>query len=416
VLRDAFRGRSSSPDFYRLLSAHANIDAAVLIAPKQIDFGPPLVSRAARRPDIFLFVIDSLRRDYLSPYNRAVTFTPNIAAFAADSLVFRNAFSRYGGTGLAVPSIFSGSLLPHRQYVLPFAPMNALGRLLEREGYRFAMSTDSITAHLRVAPADAITLRAGHGPTSGDMCDTLGDLQHLLAMQTDRPLFAYTLPQNLHVAYVASQPRPSADYSGFHAATAAQLSRLDDCFGRFVRFLKSNGRFNESLIVVTSDHGDSLGEDGRWGHSDAAFPEIFQIPLIIHLPADMRGWLADPASVSFSTDIAPTIYTLLGGNADPSSRLFGASLVSHDGDMHGRRQEEYLLASSYGPVFGLLTTNGRRLYVVDAINARDYAFDLTGGDSRRRVNITDAERELNQQRLAQQLHELSTLFGYDVGE
>jgi len=275
------------------------------------------------------------------------------------------------------------------------------------------MSFDSIVRPLGVPPADTIELPAGRGPTMGDFCDTLSHLEQTLVVSpAESPLFVYALPQNVHVSYVASQPRPTAGYPGFHAPTAAQLARVDDCFGRFVRFLKSVDRFDNSLIVVTADHGDSLGEDGRWGHAYAGFPEIFRIPLIVHLPADMPGWQTDPSRVSFSTDIAPTIYTLLGGRADARGRLFGASLFWRDEDDSERRREGYLLMSSYGPVYGLLTSNGSRLYVVDAINARDYAFDLAGGRSRR-VNVTAAERSLNQQRITEQLVELSTFYRYD---
>ena len=58
-----------------------------------------------------MFVIDGLRRDYLSPYNRKVTFTPGIEALARDSFVFRNAFTAYAGTWLSMPAIWTGSAL-----------------------------------------------------------------------------------------------------------------------------------------------------------------------------------------------------------------------------------------------------------------------------------------------------------------
>jgi hypothetical protein len=60
------------------------------------------------RPYVFMFVIDGLRRDYLSPYNEAVTFTPSFGDWARDALVFQNAFTKYGGTWLAMPSIWTG--------------------------------------------------------------------------------------------------------------------------------------------------------------------------------------------------------------------------------------------------------------------------------------------------------------------
>ena len=53
-------------------------------------------------PLVFLFVVDSFRRDYMSPYNPAVDFTPRFAEFAAENLAFTNAFTRYGGTALSM--------------------------------------------------------------------------------------------------------------------------------------------------------------------------------------------------------------------------------------------------------------------------------------------------------------------------
>ena len=78
-----------------------------------------------------------------------------------------------------------------------------------------------------------------------------------------------------------------------------------------------------------------------------------------------------------------------------------------------RRGEEFLLASSYGPVYGLLSQNGRRLYVVDTINARDYSFDLTTGPAGSRRPTTAAERRVGQQRIAEQIAEIAAFFDFD---
>ena len=252
---------------------------------------------------------------------------------------------------------------------------------------------------------------------SGDMCTMLADLERTLdeARSAPDPLFAYALPQNLHLAYVLRQPPPAERYPGFHAPVAAQLHRLDTCFGAFVDGLKARGLFDQSLIILTSDHGDSLGEEGRFGHFYAGFPEIFRIPLVMHLPAEMAGrWDTDLTAVSFATDIAPTIHALLGGEVDARGRMFGTPLVRRPGTPGAdRRGQEFLLASSYGPVYGLLTQNGRRLYVVDTINARDYSFDLTIGAAGSRLPTTAAERRLGQQRIAEQIAEIAAFFDFD---
>ena len=51
------------------------------------------------------------------------------------------------------------------------------------------------------------------------------------------------------------------------------MRRLDGCFGAFVDDLKASGLYDDSLIVLTSDHGDSLGEQGRMGHAYTVFPK-----------------------------------------------------------------------------------------------------------------------------------------------
>ena len=100
-------------EFYAFLRANSSIK--VPLRPVDIDFArnlkPNSLPADGSLPNIFLFIIDSLRRDYVSAYNPQVTFTPRIAAFAKDSFTYDRAFSRYGGTGLAVPSIWAGALV-----------------------------------------------------------------------------------------------------------------------------------------------------------------------------------------------------------------------------------------------------------------------------------------------------------------
>ena len=150
------RGRLVAPDRRCAHAVRADRLGAVPIPAAQHEYpaqrarGPgkrrfrPIAQPSARRPHIFLFVVDSLRRDYLSPYNAAVSFTPSFGRFAAESTVFERAFTRYGATGLAVPSIWAGGLLLHKQYVTPFAPMNTLAKLLEAEKYARWMSMEHI--------------------------------------------------------------------------------------------------------------------------------------------------------------------------------------------------------------------------------------------------------------------------------
>jgi hypothetical protein len=424
LVHDALRVESrEQAAFYAHLRASSLIQH-VPVPPIDIDFvkfraHPPTGAEAeAPKPNIFLFVIDSLRHDYLSPYNHAVAFTPAIAEFARDSVVFERAFTRYGGTGLAVPAIWAGAMLLHKQYVTPFEPMNALLKLLEADRYRRVMSMDSIAAQLIGPPPPADELDRGVSSMKR-LCSTLEDLKGKLTAAPPgtggarQPVFAYALPQDLHISHIRSRPVPAAaSYPGFVRPVAAQVKEMDACFGGFIRFLKEQGLYDDSVIVITSDHGDSLGEALRWGHSYTMFPEVSRIPLIIRVPERARRTLTvDPGAVALSTDLTPTFYVLAGHKPKDLGPLYGRPLFAPGAEFSARRTEPQVIASSYGAVYAVLRDNGTRLYISDGVNRRDYAYQI-GADMPGRVGVADEERRTNQALIRQYVDEIARLYRF----
>jgi arylsulfatase A-like enzyme len=371
--------------FFRFLGRNTNIAASVPAAPAPVDLVASLTPSAGPLPDIFIVTIDSLRCDYLSPYNPAVAFTPAIDAFARESTVFRNAFTRYGGTGLSEPAIWSGAMLLHKQYVQPFAPMNSLEKLLLAERYKLFLSRDTILAAILKPETEAVELDPAGSPHRYDLASSLESLERELdrelPSENRRPFFAYTQPQNIHIAVIQREGAQALDgrpYPGFYAPYASRLARVDESFGRFIEFLKARRLYDRSIVILTADHGDSLGEEGRWGHAYTLFPEIVRLPLIVHLPADMQARVsADPEALAFSTDITPSIYYLLGHRPVIRHELYGSPLFTETPAERARDpRASYLLAASYGPVYGILSGGGRRLYVADGVNYRAWSFDL----------------------------------------
>jgi hypothetical protein len=398
LIQDAARSNSGEARrFYGYLKANTTI-SHVNVDPIEIDFVKPLGPPPGERPHIFLFVVDSLRRDYTTPYNPRVTFTPAIDRFARESFVFDRAFTRYGATGLSVPAMWIGGMTLHMQYIRPFTPMNTLMKLLDAAGYRRMMGMDTIAVRI-LAPTPMLTEIDRGIPTEDyDLCRTLREMSAKLEGGEGRhgPVFGYTLPQNVHIANAFETPVPAGEsYPGFFERVAAVTHRIDACFGSFVDRLKALGLYDRSIIILTSDHGDSLGEDGRYGHSYTVFPEVMRVPLIVHLPESMRGLPTDLTRVAFLTDITPTLYSLLGYRpADLGSR-YGTPLFGRTPDESWRRRDPFVLTSSYGAVYGMLRHNGRFLYIADAVEGRDYAYDLSDGGLGSRVEITEAMRTLN---------------------
>jgi hypothetical protein len=372
-------------DFVRLLLEHTNIPRDVHVDPIDVTVATLDGVPAASRPHVFVFVIDSLRRDYVSSYNPAVTFTPSIAELASDSLVFRNAFTQYGATGLSVPALWVGGPILHKQYVMPFAPMNSLAKLLAHEGYAQWIGMDNIMEAILPASADRQPLDQGVAIKDFRACRTLEELRsRLKARAADAPpVFAYALPQDIHISAITREGATAVDgrdYGRFYAPVASRIARLDACLGGFLHDLKASGLYDQSIIVLTADHGDSLGEEGRMGHAYSLHPEIVRVPLIVHLPPALRaGWDWDESRATYTTDLTPTLYRLLGHDVHPPAPFFGESLARPLDGPPAAANRDRMVAASYGAVYGALLDGGTRYYVFDGINMREHAFALGSG-------------------------------------
>ena len=87
-------------------------------------------------------------------------------------------------------------------------------------------------------------------------------------------------------------------------------TEVDHHIGRVVDWLKSSGQYDETLIVLTSDHGEMLGDYGLWG-KQSFHDACFHVPLIIRVPFDTAKGVTINAPTE-SVDIAPTILDLIG--------------------------------------------------------------------------------------------------------
>ena len=135
VLLDLFRPMVTDGEFFWMVRRAGDATDDRSLAPVTLRVAEGQDAPAAYRPHIFVIVVDSLRPDYLSPYNPKVTFTPAIAAFARESIVLRRAFTPYAGTALSQPALWAGGLIQRAMYVKPFAAVNNLERLLATNGY-----------------------------------------------------------------------------------------------------------------------------------------------------------------------------------------------------------------------------------------------------------------------------------------
>ena len=110
-----------------------------------------------------------------------------------------------------------------------------------------------------------------------------------------------------------------------------EVEAVDAAIGRLIADLKTRDLYDNTLIVLTSDHGESLGEHGVTGHGPTLYDEVLQVPLVMKLPADseLTAQLERQSdSLARHIDVAPTILDIAGLN--PMGAASGSSLLQHD--------------------------------------------------------------------------------------
>ncbi len=402
----------------RFISNQTNIPASARVDLHNVSLVHNLQPNHGSKPNIFIIVVDSLRRDYLSPYNSSVDFTPAIGAFAQDSIVFRNSFTRYSGTTLSEPSIWAGMLMLHKHYVQPFHLVNNLEKMIQADDYQSMVSVDTVLRVVLQPAPDLVQLDTDEAKwTDQDFCSTSAEVAGRIAQRKDhnRPIFLYTQPQNVHFVTLSKtvllRP-PKKHYGSFVDFYASELERLDGCFGKFIGALKAQGLYDNSIIVLTADHGENLDAMGGERHAFSLKPEVIQVPLIMHVPPAIRkSWYYDQDLIAFNTDITATLHELLGHGPVIARPEFGRPLITPNSDeMQKYKQDSYLIASSYGFVYGLLFDNGKKLFV-DTQGEREF-FDLDQDPAASHNVLTQKTRVQNEAILKTDIQGISDLYGY----
>jgi membrane-anchored protein YejM (alkaline phosphatase superfamily) len=399
-------------DYYRAVKESSVTRSGLPLQPPSTTYAQVPVILDEPPPNVFIFLIDSLRRDYLSPYNPAVSFTPHIAKLAADSYVFTNAFTQYGGTWMSIPAMWTGAPVT-RSWGQIFRQMNALEPVIKAGNYDFLINDYTVQT---LFSTPRTFLNPGVESVQTDLCDNVKAMRDHIDAQVGprRPLFTFIAPMNVHILNTRSADGGPDDprYDGFYASYAAALERLDGCFGSFLTYLQERGLYDNSIIVLASDHGESLGTDGNWGHQFFLFPEVVQIPMMVRVPQNLRGRVTtDLSRIALLADVGPSLLSLLGQPVPDLSPPFGASLfVAPDRTLSARRRDSFLLMSSYGSSFAVLRRNGKFLYISDLVTSREYGYTLFQKPVGERVPLNDTMRRTGQAAIRAKLAEVEGIY------
>jgi arylsulfatase A-like enzyme/Tfp pilus assembly protein PilF len=280
------------------------------------------VFAADPHPNILLITLDTTRADRMGFLGSTRGLTPNLDEVARKGIVFTRAYSHVPITTASHASLLTGTY-PQFNHVndfgVPLSPqLPYLPDLLRQQGYH----TGAFVGSLILDPLDGTApgfdrgfdiYDAGfhmrrHGMDryktverrAGDVVDhALGWLSQL----EKPPFFLWVHLYDAHDPYDPPPPfkerYSSQPYDG-------EIAYADSCLGKLFTELRKHGLFDETLIAVMADHGESLGAHGENTHGIFLYDETLHVPLLIKLPLNRAAGEHIEMRVGL-VDVAPTL-------------------------------------------------------------------------------------------------------------
>jgi len=280
---------------------------------------------------IVIISVDALRADHLPVYGYPDVRTPAIDALAADGVVFERAFSHSPQTLPAHASLLSGRLpfetgvRDNAGFVVRSAERLAAEILTDR-GYATGAVVSSFVLRKETGISQGFAFFDGEMPGSSDLAS--GPVQRdgsdseavaekwLRSIGTSRA-FLFLHLNEPHAPYAA--PSRFAEFAPYDA----EIAYADEIIGRFVKYLKAHQLYDQSTIILVSDHGEGLGDHGEREHGLFVYDEALRVPLIVKQAAGEGAGrrVSDPVQ---HIDLVPTILDL--AKAPVPGNLRGRSL------------------------------------------------------------------------------------------
>src|SRR6202044_3970660 len=187
------------------------------------------------------------------------------------------------------------------------------------------------------------------------------------------------------VCAMDAEPVTEAQVRDARHAYYGAIAYIDDLLGRLMAALRSAGLAEDTIVVLTSDHGEMLGERGLW-YKMSFFEGASRVPLVVASPGRLEPRRV-AASVSL-VDLMPTLIDLAGGNAkSPGIGIDGHSLAPHlrGPEGHDEAIGEYLAEGAIAPI--VMIRRGAYKFIHSPVDP-DQLFDLNR-DPRERDNLAD---------------------------
>ena len=294
----------------------------------------------AEAPNIVFITVDTTRADRMGFLGNTHGLTPNLDLVARQGVVFERAYSQAPLTPVSHATIFTGTY-PQFHTVTDFGhPLPTLlpylPEILQKSGYHTAAFIGSLILdpHASMAPGfdrGFDFFDAGFHPKAHPGEDRYVTVErrggevvsHATTWLTKNhqwPFFLWVHLYDPHAPYDPPAPydkRFSDPYDG-------EIAYADASLGKLFTYLRQHGLYEHTIIVMMSDHGESLGAHGEAMHGIFLYDETIRVPLIIKLPGELLARRRVPTRVRL-VDVAPTLLSMLSLPLPPTFQ--GESLV-----------------------------------------------------------------------------------------
>jgi len=317
-------------------------DASVFL--KESD---PRLLKVTYKPNIFLFVAESLREDYMNPQ-----IAPALFAFKAENISFPFAFSNANATQMSWFSIFHSKLPfywanPHKSGSLPLY-------ILKKMGYKIHVYSSSRLDYYamdeKIFGKEKSLLDSYHFfsnnqgmPNYQSDANAMAALKEEISNNQEKEGNVYIVfLESTHFDYSWPEQKiarflPFSEGINYFKATCSKdhieeiknryrnaIHYIDSLFGKFVTALKEKEKWNDSIVIFTGDHGEEFYEHGHLFHASDLCHEQTHVPLYYRFPR----WQMPITRVTSHIDIFPSILHYLIGEEFMPKVFDGESIFS----------------------------------------------------------------------------------------
>ncbi|GMR20670.1 MAG: sulfatase-like hydrolase/transferase [Gammaproteobacteria bacterium] len=357
------------PTKFRTLANYLDIDNSstkeIILAEQSSSLHYPLNPIDSRKPkkplNIIWLVAESLRWDMLDK-----TIMPATWSFSQKAHRFTRHYSGGNGTRMGMFSMFYGIYGPYWNQFLAEGRRPVLMDLLQQQGYQMEMFTSAKFSYpefdktiFKDIPASHLHQNAPGEPEDRDHINISNMISFIKQRDKSRPFMSFMFFESTHARYYypeGSEIRlPALENVNYVSMSRKTLTKdidqiknryinashyIDSQIERLIHFLQSTRLLDNTIVIVTGDHGEEFMEKGRWGHNSNFVDEQIRTPFVLWVPGTGSG---EHHELTSHLDIIPTLLPLLGVNNPSPDYSLGINVL-------GTRKRPYAVVSDWNRI------------------------------------------------------------------